>query len=343
MLSREEFEAEVVPLRAALEQRHRKYLRYYYAGIAVAILLLATALCSPQAVLSSIQRLFGMHAPLTPSDIMAYRVFAVLCAVLFVLGPVLSYRGQHGFSVERVIYARLLGLFGTFMPVAGGGISSADLRRVGRFASSLLYHPEGGAVGEMNGLRIRMCDCLLFKREDRRETLVFKGLLILCEQPPGFNEVNIGEAMAEGAGMPVHAQLETFAQTAGEVSMQKYRWDEKLAYTVAALYARLKETGLSRMGKDELPSEKAYRLKYAIAPRLIRSGSPAAENALTDLYIFEYSSQANLAAIAGYRSLFGLGSLFEPPLDETHTRYLYEVMQCVDALTRHLKTVGQSL
>jgi hypothetical protein len=338
MLSREKFDAEMDLLRAALELRRRKYLRYFYIGIACAFLLLGTAAFCPAEVLHAIQRplyairealgLHGAHAPLKPTDIVAYRLFAVICSLGLTLGPVLSYRGGHGFSVERAVFTRILGFFGDFAPAPSGGIHAADVRKAELFADPLLFYPETGAMGEASGVRVRLCDAAFFRRENGRDTLVFNGLFILCDMPYGAHLADQG--LIEG-------DLARLAQTAKTGPSQKSLWDEKLYYGSSALYARIKEAVLSRFSKNELPSEKAYRLKYAIDPLLARAGLPKVEVAICEPFGFEYSSQRCLAAVAGQGAIFTLGSLFAPALESSRAGHIYEVMEGIGGLARHLR------
>lgn len=335
MLSREEFETEIAPLRAALEQRRQNYLRYLYAGIAVAGLILGAAMFFPEKVLLGIERLFHMGKPIAPSDIFAFRLFAVFCVFLLPLGPILSYRGTHGFSIEGAIYDRLLGLFGALMPMKAGGITGADIRRTGLFATPLLFRPEEGAAGVMNDVRVRFCNAAFYTRTEEQDTLVFRGLLILCEPANRIDEVTLNQATAAALAPPLRGLLSQLAINARAVPPAKAYWDEKLIYGAGALYVRLQEAIFARIGKNELPAEKSYRLKYAITPQFTRACRPEADNALCEPYAFEYSYEASLTAIASHGILFTLGSLFAPAFDNVRADYLYEAMQGVDAVTRH--------
>jgi hypothetical protein len=336
MISREEFEAELEPVRAALEQRRRRYLRYFYGGAAVAGLLLATGLLCPNSVLLGIEKLLGMHKPITASDIWAFRLFAALCAAMLLLGPVLSYRGQGVLSIERAVYGRLLNLFGAFMPpLQGGGISGADLRRTGLFAAPLLFDPEEGAAGEMNDVRVRLCTAALYTRDGTDDTLVFHGLLILCE-PGKRTEELVDEALAASLARPLRDRLALSGIQATALPGMKGRWDERFVYAASTLYGRLQEAAFARMGRNELASEASYRRKYAVPRRLARAGRPDAHAALCDPYAFEFSHEASLTAIAGSGMLLTLGSLFAPALDEARATHFYETMETIDAVTRHL-------
>jgi hypothetical protein len=276
-----------------------------------------------------------MHKPVTGSDIAAYRLFALLCPFMLMLGPVMSYRNQRGVSMERAVYGRLLNLFGTFMPMSGGGIAAADIRRTKLFAASFLFQPEEGAAGEMNEVRIRLCNTAFYTRDSGQDTLVFRGLLILCE-PRLRTESIIDVALADRLRPALRARLEELALAINALPEQKTRWDETITYGLAALAVRLKDRALARMGKNELPSEKTYRQKYAVTRRLTRATRPEAPHALCTPYAFEYSYEASLTAIADHGTAFTLGSLFWPALDNARADHFYTLMQAADAITRHV-------
>lgn len=321
MPSWEQFVASLAPLRAALEQRRRRYLRYYYAGAGVAMLLLATAFFWPLATLHGIQMLLHVHAPLKSYDSLAYRIFALACTAGLVLAPVMGYRGERGFSVEQAVGARLLGQLGDFVPAFGGGIRALELRKTGLFAEALLFDPGAGIMGEINDVRVRLCEAAFFRRDDGADTLAFNGLFILCdtESPP-----------SRAADNAAREQLQRLAQG---VPAARLGWDEKFAFAATALYAHLKGAVMARIGKEELPAEKAYRLKYGVHPRLARPGQPLAKDTICESWRLEYPSGKRLAMIAGDNSLFALGSLFMPALCEERVRRLYDVMQGVATLT----------
>jgi hypothetical protein len=328
MLSREQFEAEIIPLRDALEARRKKYLRYFCAGILIAALLLASALFCPKGVLHGLQRLLQVQAPLKPSDVIAYRAFALLCAAFLPLSPLLGYRKERGLSVERAVLTRILGLFGPFITAQGGGISGGELRRAGFSLTPLLFAPEEGATGEMNSVRVRLCEASLFKLEEGRDhTLAFRGLMILCDLP-----------QAGGAGEPEHSALQerlaAIAETVRTRPCGKARWDERFARAGAGFYAWVKESVISGLGKNELPSEKAYRLKYASPLRKACAEQPHPQHARFAPYTLEYSGQSLLLMVAGLTGFFTLGSVFAPALGPARTDRFYEVMRVVDTLTR---------
>jgi hypothetical protein len=248
----------------------------------------------------------------------------------------MSYRGQGVLSIERAVYGRLLNLFGTFLPpLPGGGISAADLRRTGLFAAPLLFDPEEGAAGEMNGVRIRLCDTAFYLRDGEQDTLVFRGLLILCE-PGKRTEELVDVARAATLAPSLHDRLAQLAMDARALPLLKGRWDERFVYAAAGFYARLQEAAFARMGKNELPSEKSYRRKYAVRRKLARAGLPEAQAARCDPYTFEYSYEASLAAVTRHGTFLTLGSLFSPALDEARANHFYEAMEMADAITRHL-------
>lgn len=321
-----EFEAEIGPLRAALELRRKKYLRYFYGGIAVSVGMLATALVCPEDVLLGIERLFHMKAALAASDIVAYRIFSVLLTLGLCLGPLLSYPGRRRFSVARVVFTRLLGLFGAFTLAPGGGIAISDIRKVGLFSVPPLLHPEEGAIGEINGLRVRLTDALLFHREEGRDRLVFKGLLLFCESRAGMTAQNVlaNERLT---------MLAVAATAAADFSASGQRKDEKIVYVGAGVYARLKNAVLNRMGKEELPAEKQYRLQHMMAVPLSRGANLKPGEAICVPYSYEQAGSGAFAAIAMDRPLFTLGSLFAPALSEAHMRCLCEAMAVAKAFT----------
>jgi hypothetical protein len=330
MLSMEEFELQIAPLRAALELRRRKFLRYYYAGFIIALPLVLTAFCCPFMVLHAIQALFRMHAPLKLSDAASYRLFAILCSLLLIGGPVISYRGERGFSVERAIYSRILGHFGPFIAVPGGGITAAEVRKSGISGGELFFRPEEGAVGELNERRVRLCDAVLLRREEARDTVVFRGLFVLCDRPSG---AALAPALPKD---DLTEDLSALSLAAHALASKRPRWDERFVYGVTALYALLKEAIIFRWGKEELESEKAYRLKYALRPHIKRAGAPEAKDAAYTGAMVALKPNSCFALISAPAPLFTLGSLFHPALSEEKTKYIHGVMTSAAMLTTHV-------
>jgi hypothetical protein len=313
MLSRAQFESDIAPLRAALEARRRKYLRYHYIGMLIAAGLIASAIFCPVSVLHDLQRIARTPVPLKVSDILAYRIFALVFGSLFVLGPVWAYRGERGFSVERAVMNRIMSSFGAFIFLKNGAITSPELRRHEFPVSSLHFHPEAGVTGELNGKRVRISEATIYEGRNR---VVFSGLVILTE------------LQSSPASLP-----EQLADAMKKLSLDHYdpRWDEKLTYFAAAFCIYVKEALLARMGKNELPAEKAYRLQYALRPRFTRTRHP--EMSVYPDSRVEFSASARLAMLARGNGLFELGSLFVPVFPEKHMDGLYDVMNLADALT----------
>ena len=309
MLSREQFETQLEPLHAALEQRRRRYLRYFYAGLAVSLALIGAGMFAAPQTLQAIQSLFSRHAALSASDTLAFRIFAVLCAVGMTLGPVLGYRGESGLSVERALVLRIFNLFGAFTPLQGEGISIADFRREGLSVANLRFQHAEGVMGELAGVRLRLCDAAFYS-DQKPYSLQFSGLAVWWE----LRETDL----------PQESRLRTLQAALSDCADRlPLRWDEKLTYRWRGLCGLLREY-VTQGSKEELPSEKEYRLRYSPPRRPFPSGEHA--NALDAAQTVECSGRACLLLVPGMQGMFSMGSLFAPCLTQSLRTRIYSLM-----------------
>lgn len=181
MLSWDEFNTEFKKLCAALERRRKRYLLFFFtaiAAVACALFLIFQYSASPESV-----KALG-HG--------YFQSLVIFGSIAWVLLPAFYYRGVNStaglrpsvtkrFSLKDDIYSKLFHLFGPIEFAPRGGVSLAEVTESVILPRNRLYMPEDYITGQLNDVRIELCEAELAQVVDRKRVALFQGLLLVCD------------------------------------------------------------------------------------------------------------------------------------------------------------------
>jgi hypothetical protein len=192
MIGRDAFFQEFSALSAFLERRRRRYLRFFYTAIFLALLLVASAVCIPGQAMHFLCRLFFFTRPVNASDILAYRLFVSFLSLLLIVRPVHFYRtmrftalvqaGQStDYSLKDACYARMFALFGPYEFTPHGSIPIASIRQSLLCGQHLRYSGRDCVSGSSHAVGVKICDVTITHPVGEKALPRFHGLLFVFD------------------------------------------------------------------------------------------------------------------------------------------------------------------
>jgi hypothetical protein len=138
--------------------------------------------------------------------------------------------------------------------------------------------------------------------------------------------------------------IDTLARQASQLKHQAEHWEDKLAYAASAIYERCREAIISSAVRRELPAEAAYDAAHQKARMDITKSDPISEDitSLNRQFELEYFDDKCVVTVPCCYDLFETRSIFEPALADEDGRFLYSLMQCLNAVTLHLNRVSSA-
>lgn len=229
MISWDEFNTEFKTLCLALEHRRKGYLIFFFAAIIAVAYALYAIFQNPDS--SENTKKLG-HG--------AYLVLVILGSLAWALLPIFSYRGVNStaglkptkfkrFSLKDDIYSKLFHLFGPIEFAPRGGVSLAEVYESVLLPQHRLYMPEDYVTGQLNEVKIDLCEAELAAVKDRKRVALFKGLLLVCDISNPNLKLRKGFS---GRTIVINkARKETIIPTGKRDGMKPFALPEKFAQT----------------------------------------------------------------------------------------------------------------
>ncbi len=338
MLNRQGFEEVLGSLRAQVEKRRRRYLRFFYINSVLAFVLVAVALFCSDTVLASIAHAMGRITPISTPEILSFHFFALICAASLVLLPVLRYQGslKPEFALHRRVWQRLCEAMGEVELMPRGAEFQHQLR------ASALFNA-GAGIAERPGIKGRagsyqfwvqevaivnnegeapFCGVAVFGRSDRRlhgdeDKRVYRASI-------ADDDINL---QAEAAHFRPFAQLVLHAP-----SRQKLYWDLRLLHYLQGLRDRAGEWFANRHTKPALAAELDYEAQFLAPADMQQAFYDACES--LQFPDIQLSLQANnyVAVLRCASPLFINFSLFEPAFPAEKAMFVLALVQAIEKI-----------